>query len=125
MPKLTLLVVLHGDRVPLERLIRESRGRFDELLVIHDGPDTEDVRSVVLGEGGRFFERPRTYSQEPHFPFGFEHASHDWILRLDSDEYPSAEMKAWLEDFRKSDEPPDDVASFQCIWPAWDGTKAI
>lgn len=106
MPKLTLLVCLHGDRSFLERLLRESTGCYDELLVIHDGTDFDQIETVTQAHGGRFFERPRAFSQEPHFPFAFGQARHDWILKLDSDEFPSNELRAWLIDFRSAPEPP-------------------
>src|SRR5215510_4248961 len=109
MPKTSLIVCIYGDRQPLQRLLERSEGCYDELLVVHDGPDFEDVRSLVEKYGGRFRERPRAFSQEPHFPFAFGQASNDWILRLDSDEFPSTELREWLVRFRHAPEPPTDV----------------
>src|SRR5436190_16907293 len=100
MPKITLIVCTFGDRIPLSRLLEKSRNCYDELLVIHDGPDFEDVNSLIGRYGGRFIERPRAFSQEPHVPFAIGEATHDWILRFDSDEYPSRELRDWLIDFR-------------------------
>lgn len=125
MPKITLIVCVCGDREPLEHLLKLSDGCYDELLVIHDGPDFEDVHSLVIEYGGRFFERPRAFSQEPHLPFGFQQATHDWVLRFDSDEFPSAELKEWLVHFRKSQKPTGNVSGYYCIWPAWNGRRAI
>jgi hypothetical protein len=124
MPIISLIICVHGDRVPLSRLLEHSVDCYDELLVIHDGPDFEDVRSLVEQYGGRFIERPRTFSQEPHFPFIFEQASHDWMLRLDSDEFPSRDLRTWLMNFRKGIEPPPDISGYECIWPAWNGYKS-
>jgi hypothetical protein len=109
----------------LERLIRESEGCYDDLVVEHDIPDVQDVRTVVEAAGGRFFERPPAASQEPHWPFVWGQAKHDWILRLDADEFPSEEMKKWLQDFRRAPEPPADVSGYTCIWPLWDGKRAV
>jgi hypothetical protein len=125
MPAITLTVCVHGDRSPLARLLDHSVGCFDELLVVHDGPDFEDVAQLVQEHGGNFFIRPRAYSQEPHFPFAFAHARHDWILRLDSDEFPSAELRAWVKRFREGPEPSENISAYQCIWPAWNGRKPI
>ena len=125
MPKINLIVCVHGDREPLTRLLSCSGDCYDELLVIHDGPDFEDVGGLVRQYGGRFIERPRMFSQEPHFPFSFGEASNDWILRLDSDEFPSSQLRDWLIKFRHAPEPPANISAYQCIWPVWNGSKAI
>ena len=125
MPAVTMIVCTYGDRVPLSRLLEQSRGCYDELIVIHDGPDFEDVRTLVEQYGGRFMERPRAFSQEPHSPFAIGQASHDWILRFDTDEYPSTELKNWLREFRNADHVEATIAGYQWICPAWDGRKPI
>jgi len=125
MPKVTIVVCVYGDRKPLKRLLDQSGGCYDELLVIHDGADFEDVRGLVERDGGSFVERPRAFSQEPHLPFAFGEASHDWILRFDSDEFPSRELKNWLVRFREGPEPADHTSGYYCIWPAWNGRRVI
>src|SRR5437588_4577131 len=125
MPKISLIVCVHGDREPLARLLARSGDCYDELLVVHDGPDFEDVRSLVAQYGGRFIERPRAYSQEPHIPFAIGEATHNWILRFDSDEYPSPELRQWLVQFRESAEVDRTISGYGWICPAWDGRKAI
>ncbi len=125
MPALTLVVCVHLQRDLLERLLRESAGCHDDLVVVHDGPDTSGIKELAGRFGGRFFERPRAFIQEPHWPFAWAQAKHDWILRLDADEFPSEEMKAWLKQFRQSPEPPEAISGFTCIWPLWDGEKAV
>jgi hypothetical protein len=125
MPALTLVVCVHLQRDLLERLLRESRGCYDELVVLHDIPDTQNVRLMVEAAGGRFFERPRSFLQEPHWPFAWAQAKYDWILRLDADEFPSDEMKTWLKNFRRAPEPPTEISGFTCIWPLWNGRRAV
>lgn len=125
MTKVSLVICVYGDSEPLQRLFDNTRDCYDDLLVIHDGPDFENVRSLVEGYGGRFIERPRAFSQEPHFPFAFGQAKHDWILRLDSDEFPSPELREWIKQFRHEPEPSEKISGYQCIWPVWNGRKAI
>lgn len=120
-----MLICVHGDRQPLRRLLEKSVDCYDELLVIHDGPDFEDVRSLVVERGGRFIERPRAFSQEPHLPYAFGEASNDWILRFDSDEFPGSGLKNWLSEFRNEREPASTVSGYYCVWPAWNGRRAI
>jgi len=125
MPAISLVVCVHRQRDLLERLIRESAGCYDELIVLHDKPDIQNVREVTLAAGGRFFEREPVFLQEPHWPFAWGEARHDWILRLDADEFPSPELKKWLQDFRRAPEPASQISGYTCIWPLWDGSRAI
>src|SRR6267378_2170301 len=125
MPAVSLVVCLHQQRDLLERLLQKSAGCYDDLVVVHDGPDEPGIRTVVEAAGGRFFERPRENQQEPHWPFAWGQAKHDWILRLDADEYPSEDMKVWLKKFRSAPEPVPDVSAYTCIWPMWNGQRAI
>jgi hypothetical protein len=125
MPKLSLVVCLHNERELLERLLQRAAGCYDDLVVVHDGPDATGVRAVVEAGSGRFFERPRENQQEPHWPFAWQQAAHDWILRLDADEFPSDEMKAWLRSFRAGPEPEEAISGYTCFWPAWNGQRAI
>jgi len=125
MPAVSLVVCVHNQRDLLERLLQESQGGYDELVVVHDGPDETGVGKIVTDVGGRFFERPRAYQQEPHWPFAWEQAKYDWILRLDADEFPSAEMKKWLKEFRHAPKTLTEVSGYTCIWPIWNGRKTV
>ena len=121
MPKISLCVCLYRERDFLERLLKHSCGIYDDLVVIHDGPDTDGIREIVEAAGGRFFEEAREFQQEPHWPKAWEKAAHDWILRLDADEFPSEELTKWLYAFREKNESPENLSGFTCIWPLWDG----
>jgi len=124
MPALSLVVCVHLQRDLLERLLRQSAGCYDDLVVVHDGPDASGARSVVEAAGGRFFERPRQFTHESHWPFAWQECRHDWILLFDTDEFPSDELRSWLVAFRHAPEP-DRVSGYRCIWPLWNGVKAV
>ena len=83
------------------------------------------VRQLVSDAGGRYFEGPRCFEQEPHWPFAWSQATSDWILRLDADEFPSAGLASWLQEFRESSDPASEISGYTCIWPIWDGASAI
>jgi hypothetical protein len=125
MPKLSLVVCVYHERDLLRRLLESARGLYDDLVVVHDGPDDTGVRELVKSAGGRFFERPRAFQQEPHWPFAWSEARHDWILRLDADEVPGSELMAWLHQFKAAVEPAADVSGFTCIWPLWNGERMV
>src|SRR5437879_4460982 len=147
MPSLSLVVCVHGERDLFERLLLETAGCGDDLVVVHDGPEADNfaadhpvavpakemaldyntlapgaplpafyktpppparagsIHELVKQNGGRYFEGPRCFQQEPHWPFSWWQAKHDWILRLDADEFPSEELKDWLRRFRDSPDP--------------------
>ena len=161
MPAVSLVVCLYMERDFLARLLRASEGCFDDLVVVHDGPESGEriqnevkpavidyatlepaasppagysappsppepgsIHALVESYGGRFYEGGRSFQQEPHWPFAWSQAREEWILRLDADEFPSAELCAWLRNFRAQSASPA-VAGYTCIWPLWDGRRTI
>ena len=125
MPAISLVVCVYGEGDLLTRLLQRAAGCYDDLVVVHDGPDITGVRAIVAAAGGRFFERPRAFQQEPHWPFVWEQAAHNWILRLDADEFPSDELKQWLEVFRCGSEPRPEISGYTCNWPLWNGHRQV
>jgi hypothetical protein len=161
MPYISLVVCLYKERDLLERLLEKTSDCYDDLVVVHDGPEDGSVQTpahplaidfsllnrndplpdvyrelvpdarpgrihdLVLRHKGRFFEGPRAFQQEPHWPFAWRMAKHDWILRLDADEFPSDQLREWLQGFQKAPEPNQSISGYTCIWPLWDGMKAV
>lgn len=159
MPSISLIVCIHKERSLLERLLQHVQGCYDELIIVHDGPENvgppmheleplsidfstggalgpaydEVLAPAIPGSihelstryNGRFFLHPRIGSLEGQSPFAWSKATSDWILRLDADEFPSNELAAWLRQFRHSAEPHTSVSGYTCIWPLWDGNKAV
>lgn len=90
------------------------------------GPaDLNTIYRVVKENEGRAFVGPRCFQQEPHWPFAWSQAGHDWVLRLDADEFPSEQLKKWLRAFRSGDDPGPQISGYTCDWPIWDGKKEI
>jgi hypothetical protein len=167
MPALSLAVCVFKEGDLLERLLKESSGLYDDLVVVHDGPEfgvsmtapladappkemalefgaftattpapafyktpsypprAGSLHELVTLYGGRYFEGPRCFQQEPHWPFAWSQAKHDWILRLDADELPSAEMKKWIRRFREALGTEKEISGYTCIWPLWNGKRAV
>ena len=167
MPALSLVVCIFRERDLLERLLHESSDLYDDLVVVHDGPEVDNgaplllvkapakemalddgalvpeappptfyktpplpprsgsIHELVMQHQGRYFEGPRCYQQEPHWPFSWWQAKNDWILRLDADESPSKELMEWLHRFRDSSDPKDNISGYTCIWPLWNGTRTV
>lgn len=166
MPRISLVVCLFRERDLLARLLQECAGLYDDLVVVHDGPEDSNalsshlngeipappldyaafplrserktlylepvapsrpgsIHELVTSYQGRYFEGPRCFQQEPHWPFAWSQAKHNWILRLDADEFPSEELKDWLRKFRGQAEPSVVTSGYTCIWPLWNGKRAV
>jgi len=125
MPQVSLVVCVYQQGDLLERLLRNSHHWCDDIVIVHDGPDTTDVSQVAARHAARFFERPRCFTHEPQWPFSWEACRNDWILLFDADEFPSVELVEWLKQFQRGPEPAPDVSGFTCIWPLWDGRRAV
>jgi hypothetical protein len=54
MPKISLFVCLYKERDLLERLLQHAEGCYDDLVVVHDGPEqavlAEKRRSEIIDE---------------------------------------------------------------------------
>ena len=84
---------------------------------------TGTIQELVQQYKGSFYEGPRCFQQEPHWPFAWWVAKYDWILRLDADEYPSDALRNWIQDFRKNQTAQIDLSGFTAIWPLWNGRQ--
>jgi len=166
-PAISLVVCTYREYNLLERLLGESNGLFDDLIVVHDGPESVSdglvdslsltvqppaidyfeltvdspppqgyrisaetpnpgtIHELVTRYGGRYFEGPRCFQQEPHWPFAWSQAKYDWILRLDADEFPSEGLKTWLHRFREKQQLPQEISGYTCIWPLWNGRRVV
>jgi hypothetical protein len=125
MPAISLVVCVYQQGLLLQRLLQESEGCYDDLVVVHDGSDISDVAQIARRFDARFFQADRIGSLEGQSPFAWRQANHDWILRLDADEFPSEQMKQWLRRFRRQTEPAPRISGYSSIWPLWNGKRAI
>jgi hypothetical protein len=92
--------------------------------LLQGAPKPESIHELVAHYGGRFYEGPRCFQQEPHWPFAWWAAQHDWILRLDADEFPSDELREWIVSFKKLPNV-DEFDAYLAIWPLWDGHRSV
>ena len=86
---------------------------------------TGTIQELVQQYKGSFYEGPRCFQQEPHWPFAWWASKYDWILRLDADEYPSDALRIWIQDFRRNQTSPINLSGFTAIWPLWDGKSDL
>ena len=92
--------------------------------LVEGDPVSGSIHELVAQHGGSFYEGPRCFQQEPHWPFAWWVAKHEWIFRLDADEFPNEDLKEWIISFRKGPET-NLPAGYLCIWTQWDGEKEL
>ena len=114
-----------AKKMALDYSTLPADGAIPQFYSTPASPVTGSVHELVVEHGGRYFEGPSCYQQEPHWPFAWSQTDYDWILRIDADEFPSADLKDWLSQFRKAAEPDQSVSGYTCIWPLWNGSRAL
>jgi glycosyltransferase involved in cell wall biosynthesis len=97
------------DAAELLRDCLASVAWADEILVV-DMFSTDDTRSICADHPQcRFFERSDYIFG--NLNFAFEHATSDWVLRLDSDERVTPELAEEIRSILR--DPPREVTGFE------------
>ncbi len=89
------LVITTFNRIDTVRLCLQSVTCADEILVL-DSNSTDPIEALVREYGGRYInETFKGYSKQKQS--AINHASHDWILLLDSDEALTADANSAIK----------------------------
>jgi glycosyltransferase involved in cell wall biosynthesis len=88
-PPLTVIILTKDVADRIERLM-ESVTWADEILVVDSG-STDDTLSICRRYTDKILEHPyEGYARQQNF--ALDHASHDWVFLVDSDEWVPAEL---------------------------------
>jgi hypothetical protein len=93
----------------------------DEIIVVHDGPCTDQTLVIAQRFKAQIFVREFIGEAEPHRVFAYKQASGDWILQLDADEYLSPALSQNLRLLAENEA----ISAYEFVWPLWDGQKKI
>jgi len=114
-------VITRNEEPVIDRCLSSLAGLVDELIVVHDGPCEDRTVEIAERHGARVFVRALTGNPEAHRVFAFEQARGEWLLKIDSDEFLSEELRAAVPELvRRSG-----VNGYQFIWRVWDGERYI
>lgn len=105
-------LVIHNEEKLIRRCLESINDAVDEIIVVHDGPCSDDSLKICREYTKKIFVRDFVGEAEPHRPFSFSKAKGDWILWIDADEYLSEELKSNL---RRLAEDPS-VNAYRFIW---------
>ena len=94
-PHLSVTVVTLNEERNLPRCLHSVRGLADEVVVVDSG-SKDRTREVAESFGARFLENPWPGHKQQK-QFAVDHASHDWILSLDADEWITPDLAEEIE----------------------------
>jgi glycosyltransferase involved in cell wall biosynthesis len=118
---LSACLVVRNEGAVLRRCLNSVRGLTDEIVLVHDGPCTDDTLDIAHEFDCRIFVAPETGNPEYHTVHAYEHAQGKWLLSLDADEFLSPELAAVIPSLIDQ----DTYAGWEFKWPVWDGQRYI
>lgn len=113
---ITAILVVHNEEKLVRRCLNSIKPCAAEIIVIHDGPCRDNSLKIAAEFSDQVLEGTKYGCMEAHLVDGLYMAKHDWILRLDADEYLSDELIAHMSrlDLRETS-----VTHFLARWREW------
>jgi glycosyltransferase involved in cell wall biosynthesis len=94
-------LVIHNDEKTIKKCLDSIKKIADEIIVVHDGPCSDDSLKIVSKYTGKVFVGDHIGEAEPHRNFTFRQAKGEWLLQIDADEYLVPEMQKTLKKYLK------------------------
>jgi len=92
MKPITTILVVNNEEKLVKRCLESIKPVSSEIIVIHDGKCVDNSLKIASEFTKKVFERKKYSCLEPHLVDALYMAHHDWILRLDTDEYLSSDL---------------------------------
>lgn len=119
--KITFGLVVYNEEKLIRRCLSSIKDVADEIIVVHDGPCTDQTLAIVSEFTDQVSIRPRLGGSDPHRVFILEQAKNDWVFMIDADEFLSLELRNFLKNARL-----DAVyGAYSFLWPLWNGERYV
>ncbi len=118
---ITACLVVYNEESIIRRCMESIKDVVDEIVIVHDGPCTDNTLNICKEYTNKIFVRPRVKIAEPHRVFAYEQATKNWVLHIDADEYLSDELHENIRELVKD----ENVDLYRFIWPFTDGVKDL
>ncbi|MBI2664058.1 glycosyltransferase family 2 protein [Candidatus Woesearchaeota archaeon] len=118
---ITALLVAYNEEKRIRNYLESVRDAVDEIVIVHDGPCTDNTLKIARKYTNKIFVAPRLGAPEPHRPLAMQKASSEWILSLDADERLSSELKKNIKQLVKS----KDVDGYEFYWTFYDRGRLV
>ncbi len=100
---ITVAMVICNEELLLRRCLESCADLVDEIVIVHDGPCQDKSLKIARQFTDKVFIKKKMGAPEPHRPFSFAQAKHEWILQLDADEYLAEDFRKALPELIKKD----------------------
>lgn len=120
--KISAIMVVHNEEKLIERALKSIEGVVDEILILHDGPCSDNTLKVAKKYTNKVYETKKNIGVPgPILPILFRKAKGNWILKIDADEFLSPKFK---KNIRKLVQNPE-ADAYLVRWSFWNGKKYV
>lgn len=119
--KVSVGVIIHNEEKTLDRCLHSFYDIVDEIIVVHDGPCSDDSLNIAKKYTKHVFVREWTGSGEGHYKFVQEKARNDWMMIVDGDEYFSDDLREHLGELILDKH----VNCYDVYWPTYYGNRKL
>lgn len=116
MKPITTILVVNNEENLIKRCLESVKPVSSEIIVIHDGQCCDNSLNIASEFTEKVFERKKYGCLEPHLVDALYMAHHDWILRLDTDEYLSEDL---IKHILELDLEKVDFTHLKANWRDW------
>jgi glycosyltransferase involved in cell wall biosynthesis len=113
--RLSIGVFVHNEAKTVERCLKSFTDIVDEVIVVHDGPCSDDSLKIAKRYTRKVFTRPWSGTCEAHFNFVKTTARNEWMMFVDADEYFSEGLREHIGGLIRS----KDVDCYDIYWPTF------
>jgi glycosyltransferase involved in cell wall biosynthesis len=100
--KVSACIMTYNEEEHIRGLLDDIKDCVDEIVVV-DGRSTDDTVEICAEYTDNLYERQSRGWPEPDRDFCIRQARNKWVLFLDADERPSAQLSACLDMFTNRD----------------------
>ncbi|MFA6145754.1 MAG: glycosyltransferase [Patescibacteria group bacterium] len=112
--KISACLVVRNEEKNIRKCLDSIKTVVAEIIIVHDGPCQDKTIEISQEYTDLIFIREYAGICELHYPFVFQKASGDWILKIDADEFLSVNLKKELMNL--ADQNKVDAYAFLWVW---------
>lgn len=90
---ITACLVIYNAEKFIERCLESVNNIVDEIVIVMDGQSQDQTYEICKKYTDNIFIQNHIGMSDPHLVFALKKARGDWLLKIDADEFLSAELK--------------------------------